>query len=206
MDDRGIAGDRAWAVVDPEGKLGSGKDGRRFRRLDRIFELGTRWSADVPEVRFPDATWRRVDEPGVDRVLSDHIGTAVGFGREEATPHMDAGSISLVGTASLRALADLVGDAAPVDPRHFRVNLVVETDEPFVEEAWVDREVRIGEVVLRGAKRITRCRMVDLEQDGASEHGTLLKTLGRERDAKLAVYFDVVTPGTISAGDAVVLR
>ncbi|WP_110205199.1 MOSC domain-containing protein [Nocardioides daejeonensis] len=206
VDRRGLLGDRAWAVVDPDGKLGSGKDGRRFRRLDRIFELGTRWTDDVPEVLFPDGGWRRVDAPEVDILLSAHIGADVRFGREGETPHMDAGSVSLVGTASLQALADLTGDPEPVDPRHFRVNLVVETEEPWLEESWLGAEIQIGEVVLRGVKRITRCRMVDIEQDGATAHGQLLKTLGREREAKLAVYFDVVTPGTIRVGDPVVLR
>ena len=31
-DERGLAGDRVWAVQDRDGKLGSGKNSRRFRR------------------------------------------------------------------------------------------------------------------------------------------------------------------------------
>ena len=38
VDARGLAGDRWFAVVDATGKLGSGKNSRRFRRFDEIFE------------------------------------------------------------------------------------------------------------------------------------------------------------------------
>lgn len=206
VDARGLVGDREWAVVDAHGKLGSGKDSRRFRRLDRIFELDARRCADVPEVSFPDGRWCRVDEPGVERRLSGHLGVAVRFGREAQTPHMDEGGISLVGTASLAALARLTGEAAPVDARRFRTNLVVETERPYVEEEWLGHEIRIGEVTLRGTARVPRCRMVDLEQDGVPAHGSLLRTLARHRELMFAVYLDVVTPGTIRAGDPVVVR
>jgi len=48
--------------------------------------------------------------------------------------------------------------------------------------------------------------MVDLEQDGVPAHGSLLRTLARHRELMFAVYLDVVTPGTIRAGDPVVVR
>ena len=37
--DRGLAGDRLWAIRDGDGKLGSGKNTRRFRRMLGLFEL-----------------------------------------------------------------------------------------------------------------------------------------------------------------------
>ena len=37
--DRGLAGDRLWAIRDGDGKLGSGKNTRRFRRMLSLFEL-----------------------------------------------------------------------------------------------------------------------------------------------------------------------
>ena len=36
---RGVVGDRLYAVTDRQGKLGSGKTSRRFRRLEGLFEL-----------------------------------------------------------------------------------------------------------------------------------------------------------------------
>ncbi|WP_233583870.1 MOSC N-terminal beta barrel domain-containing protein [Micromonospora sp. CV4] len=37
--ERGLAGDRLWAVRDLDGKLGSGKNTRRFRRMPGLFRL-----------------------------------------------------------------------------------------------------------------------------------------------------------------------
>ena len=42
MEERGVVGDRLYAVTDREGKLGSGKTTTRFRRLDGLFELRAR--------------------------------------------------------------------------------------------------------------------------------------------------------------------
>ena len=49
---RGAAGDRLYAVQDAEGKLGSGKNSGRFRRLEGLF---TFQAAGIPPmVTFPD--------------------------------------------------------------------------------------------------------------------------------------------------------
>jgi uncharacterized protein YcbX len=111
--------------------------------------------------------------------------------------------VSLVGTATLRELGALCGLDVPVDPRHLRVNLVVETAEPFEEEGWLGREVRLGEVVLRPVARIERCRMVDLEQVGLPALRGLLKVVGAERGMCAGVYADVVEPGVLHEGDQV---
>ena len=39
---RGLVGDRAYAVVDADGKLATGKHSRRFRRRDEVFEFASR--------------------------------------------------------------------------------------------------------------------------------------------------------------------
>ena len=39
-----LAGDRLWALHDAAGKIGSGKDSRRFRRVDALFS----WRAKLP--------------------------------------------------------------------------------------------------------------------------------------------------------------
>lgn len=86
------------------------------------------------------------------------------------------------------------------DPRRLRVNLLVETTEPFEEEAWVGRTVRSGDVELHVAQRVERCRTIDLAQDGLTEGVRWLKPLGAERDLRLAVYADVARPGTLTVG------
>ncbi|MDN5893858.1 MAG: MOSC domain-containing protein [Nocardioides sp.] len=198
VDARGLAGDRLWAVVDVEGKLASGKDSRRFRRRDPVFDLQARLVGQVPEVRLPQSEWTRVDEPGADAWVSGHFGAPVAFREEGEVSHMDAGRVSIVGSATLAAMRE-------ADARRFRANLVVETDTPWIEETWLDADLRIGEVVLRPVQRIQRCRMVDIAQDGVPPRPGLLKSLARERDLHLAVYADVVQPGRLTRGDDAVV-
>ncbi len=43
LDTRGLVGDRWFSVVDADGKLASGKNSRRFRRYDAVFEYRRPW-------------------------------------------------------------------------------------------------------------------------------------------------------------------
>lgn len=199
---RGLDGDRLWAAVDDDGKFASGKNTRRFRRRDDIFTLEARSAGLVPEVRFPDDRWLRVDAPGADAELSAHMGAEMRFAPEGEVSHMDAGCVSLVGTATLAEMGRLSG-GAELDPRRLRVNIVVETQEPWVEETWIGRELRIGDVVLASVARIERCRMVDIAQDGVPAQGGLLKAISDHRALQLATYADVALPGRIAVGDVV---
>ena len=126
----------------------------------------------------PAGTWSAGD-PALDDDLSAAVGVPVRVAEEDAVPHQDAGAVSLVGTATLDRCAERWGLDA--DPRRLRVNLVLATDEPFVEETWVGGTLRCGAVT----------------------RGRWLTPLGRERDLCLGVYADVVAPGTLRAGDAV---
>jgi uncharacterized protein YcbX len=111
------------------------------------------------------------------------------------------GSVSLIGTATLDWCADRWGVNA--DARRLRPNIVVATSVPFVEESWVGKRLGIAGVRLDVVERVPRCRMIDIDQDGATASGRWLKWLAAERDMRLAVYADVRIPGCISLGDKV---
>lgn len=49
-DSRGLAGDRLWAVRDADGKFGSGKNTRRFRRMPGLFDLRAHIAPPVNEL------------------------------------------------------------------------------------------------------------------------------------------------------------
>ncbi|QAY71344.1 MOSC domain-containing protein [Xylanimonas protaetiae] len=200
VDARGLVGDRAFAVVDDEGHFASGKNTRRFRRRDAVFGYTAATSGDGVVVTGRDGRWA-VGSPALDAELTRALGVPSRVLPEAGTPHFDACAVSLVGTATLAWCAQRWGIDA--DPRRLRVNLVVDTDEPFVEETWVGSGIAVGEVELRGVERIERCRTIDLAQDGASGAGRWLKPLGAERGLCLAVYADVVVPGTVRVGDVV---
>lgn len=207
VDERGLVGDRLWAVYAADGKLASGKHSRRFRRLDPVFGLSARTArgATAPSYVLPTGRVVDADDPHADAIASDHFGQPVSLRPEADVPHHDDAPVSLVGTATLAAVAELLGDHEPVDVRHFRTNLVIDTDEPWVEEGWVGRSVAVGEVELEVIKPTVRCRMVDVAQVGVAPNGSILKTLGVHRDLLLAVYAGVRVPGLVRVGDELVV-
>lgn len=198
FDERGVVGDRWYAVRDADGRLASGKNSRRFRRRDEVFGYSAGTEDGRVYVTGAGSTWAAGD-PELDAHLSDRMGEWVTVAAEDDVPHQDAGAVSLIGTATLDWCRRRWGGEA--DPRRLRVNLVIETDEPFVEESWIDFEMSLGTAVLRPVRRITRCRMIDIDQDGARAETKWLKRLTTERDMNLAVYADVVLPGRATMGD-----
>ena len=205
VDERGLVGDRVWAVYDVDGRLASGKNTRRFRRMDPVFGVAARTVGDAVELVFPGGGTAVAGESAADLALSDHFGEEVELGPEADVAHQDAGQVSLVGTATLRELAALHGLDHPLDPRHLRANLVLETAEPFAEESWTGRELSIGGVRLAVTERIERCRMVDVEQADVPAAPDLLKTIAAQRGLCAGVYADVVAPGMLSRGDTVLV-
>jgi uncharacterized protein YcbX len=199
IDARGLVGDRWYAVVDGDGKLSSGKHSHRFRRRDAVFDYASRTTDEGVRVTGPGGEWSAGD-PALDRALSEVMGDPVRVLAESGTPHQDAGQVSLVGTASLDWCREHLGVDA--DRRRIRPNLVVDTSEPFVEETW-SGELSIGGVRLTVVRRIERCRMVDIAQEGLPREGAWLKALTETREMNLGVYLDVTERGTVRLGDPI---
>jgi uncharacterized protein YcbX len=215
LDDRGLVGDRMWAVREAGGRFASGKDSRRFHRMDPVFECTASLDGGTQAVvTLPDGTSVPASDPEANARLSKAFGEPVELVREGETvrpgfgvvQHYDAAPVSLIGTATLAAVAELVGDDEPLDPRRFRVNFVVETDEAYVEESWLGRTLVVGAVRLYVTEQVERCRTVDVQQGDVPQHGRVLKTLGVERDLLLAVYAEPVVTGRIRVSDAITVR
>ena len=211
LDSRGLIGDRAWAVVDHEGMLASGKRTRRFRRYDAVFDwrASTDAAGAVRVQRQADAARpaRLAGDPALDAELTASLGAPVRLLPEHAIAapgeFYDEGAVSLVGTATLAWVERELG--ADAVARRIRANLVIETDEPFEEESWLGRRLRVGEAEVIVEWPIARCRMVDLAQDGVPAPAPLLKALGAARGAKLAVYCRPTRVGGVAVGDEVAL-
>lgn len=201
VDARGLAGDRAWAVRDPDGKLGSGKSSRRFRRMDGLLELVARYDGDVPVIGHDGQCWRG-DDPMVHAALSEYVGRPVTLSREAEVSHFDDGPVHVLTTASLDRLAAAHG--GPVDAARFRPNLVLDTggDETgFVENGWVGRRLAVGGVVLALRATMPRCVMVTLPQHGLPGDGDLLRSTTDANEGDLGVVADVLVPGAVEVGD-----
>jgi uncharacterized protein YcbX len=204
LDERGCVGDRVWSVRTPDGKIGSGKNTRRFAAVPGLLEVRAEEQGGEIVLTFPGGTRCPVDSDDAAELLSRHLERPVSLARETSVSHFDDGPVSLIGSASVEALGAARGEE--VDPARFRANLLLSTDEPFEEDAWVGRQVVVGSSVLRVTATSPRCVMIDMATaDLPEQHGNLL-AIGRLNDACLGVIAAVETPGRISVGDAAVIR
>lgn len=203
--ERGLRGDRLWAVRDEDGKLGSGKSTRRFRAMKGLLDLVASYDGDVPLITFPDGRCLRGEDPAVHDALSAHVGRPVTLAREAEVSHFDDGPVHLVSTAGVAAVADRLGE--PVDVRRFRPNLVVDTGDltGFVEDGWVGHRVAVGEVLLEVTDRMPRCVMVNLPQVDLAER-KVLQAVTDLNGGDLGVLARVVRPGRVRVGDVVEVR
>jgi uncharacterized protein len=215
IDGRGLLGDRVWAVQDSDGKLGSGKHSRRFKRME-LLELSACYPAGPspdligpPVLAGPDGTRYPVGDGSADAFLRQRTGLpGVRVRRDTGISHFDEVSISLIGTATLRWLAlELAG--VRVDARRFRPNLVVRTEQPFAEESWLGRTVAIGTgasaVQVVFDRVLERCVMVGMAQRDLADSSEVLRRLAK-RDGHplcLAIGGQVMTAGTVQVGDPV---
>jgi uncharacterized protein YcbX len=220
VDARGLLGDRLWAVRDADGKLGSGKNSRRFRRFPgpALLSLSARYPVEPPPsldglvppvVVAADGHEFPVADGSADRYFRRELANeTLSVAREAEVNHFDEEPVSLIGTATLRWVEEQL-PGVPTDVRRFRPNLVVRTAEPFAEEEWVGRTVRIGSgddaVELAFTHVLQRCVMVVSEQADLPEASDLLRMLAKRADQplRLAVVGAVAKAGVVRRGDAV---
>lgn len=200
LDRRGVVGDRAFAVRTADGSLGSGKTTRRFTAVPGLLLVRAATVDRTVVVTLPDGSrYAAAEAP-----LSELLGQQVEVVLEDEISHFDDGPVSLLGTASVAALAADRGQ--DVDPVRFRPNLLLATDRPFLEDDWVGREVRIGTATIVVTMTSPRCVMVDMEiADLPAQHGNL-RAVGGLHEACLGVVADVLVPGTVTVGDEVLPR
>jgi uncharacterized protein YcbX len=96
--ERGVAGDRAYAVVDrDDGRIATGKHPRKWSKLVELAAAYVEDAGSPVAVTFPDGTVVRSDAPGIDDALSTFIGRDVslvqqateGQAFEEVWPRID---------------------------------------------------------------------------------------------------------------------
>ncbi|MGW6784529.1 MULTISPECIES: MOSC domain-containing protein [unclassified Streptomyces] len=210
VDPRGLVGDRLYAVRDAAGKFGSGKNTRRFRRMDGLLHLRSRYATGAgetgpPELLDPDG--RVVADPTA--FLRAYLGRDdVELAREGEVSHFDQLPISVLTTATLDWIRRRLPDV-PVDERRFRPNLLVRTPPgtpPFVEDEWIGRRARLGDTVsLHFQRSSERCVMTNQAQQDLPYSPLVLKAIAAAHDNRLDVLATVVTPGTVRVGDRLVI-
>lgn len=157
---------------------------------------------------------RPVDGPWSE-ALSEIAGRTLRLVRTEEPGHgADRGSragVSLVGTASLGALAGAAG-VDEVDGRRFRMLFGVDGFPAHAEDAWIDRLVRIGDAVVRPRGNVGRCAVTTQNPETGVPDLDTLRALGQYRGdvetsepLPFGIWGEIVEPGRVRVDDPVEL-
>jgi uncharacterized protein YcbX len=220
----GPAGDRAFVLVDEEGRL------VRTTRTPRLLQVEPSWDADTGTLglRFPDGREvAAVPDPGerattalydgrpvtgalvggpLAEALSAHLGRPVKLLALDARQTgADDFPVTLMSTASLAALGRALAGGTP-DPRRFRMTITIEGSRAWEEHGWAGREVRVGDVTLRVVDPVPRCVVTTRDPDRGRQDAPILKALADLRgkdDVTFGVWCEVARPGVVRLGDAV---
>ena len=225
LTDVGISGNRRFFLVNERGNLFSGlAHGPLVQVIATIF--GT-----TLECRFPDGSvvaatterlggpvvcdfyGRRVAAHFVEGPFSDaftaYVGEPVRLVRADRDGDgPDVLPLTVVSFASVEELARR-GDRPGLGSRRFRINLELDAAEPFEEDSWDGRRVRIGDAVIRIMGQIPRCAVTTQDPSTGLRDWNTLKQIARIRplmptkQVPFGVYATVEEPGRVRIGDEV---
>ena len=164
------------------------------------------------DVRLFDRTIRaRSIDPALAEAVAPAVDERLALLRVEEPEY--AGGTHRVSIVSLASVAD-VGrrgtDAdADLDPRRFRMLIELDGLDPYDEDAWQGRRIRLGTAVIRLGGRMPRCAMTTLHPDTGARDRDVLKVLAGYRkvgtEVVLGLSGDVEEPGRIARRDPVEL-
>ncbi len=157
---------------------------------------------------------REIPVHPIDQTLTDALRAHVGddtltLTRVDEPEYAGGGHrVSVIASASVEDLGNRV-DRGELDARRFRMLIEVDGLDPYEEDAWQGRRVRVGDVIVRIGEQMPRCVMTTLDPDTGVQNAPVLAVLGRYRSVEtkpvLGVYGDVEHPGTIAIDDPVEL-
>src|SRR2546423_6248463 len=225
LDRTGVFANRRFYVVD--------ENGRRYGQIrnGKLVEVKPSYDADRERLAltFPDGTTAEGDVQLGEEVTTDFYGRPV-TGRIVVGPLSEAlsgwfarplrlvqspagqavdrgrGHVSLISEASLRELARQGGQEEPVDGRRFRMLFQVDGVDPHGEDAWLRRQVRIGEALVRLRGAVGRCAITTQNPEtGVTDFNTLrvlneYRGLNARHELAFGVYGEVLEPGRVRVG------
>ena len=96
--------------------------------------------------------------------------------------------------------------------RRFRLNLELEGCEPYEEDTWEGRHVRVGDATIEVTGQVPRCVFTTKHPETGEKDWDTLTQIARYRPRiagggglPFGMYARVVTPGTVRIGDEVTL-
>lgn len=145
--------------------------------------------------------------------LSELVGKPVRLVQTPAKrPGVDRGAqgaATVISRASLADLAQRLG-ADAIDGRRFRMTFEIDGVEPYAEERWIGRRVRVGAATIEVGGNVGRCALTTRNPDTGVVDLKTLHALEQHRGdvpttepLPFGVHASVVEPGPVRVGDAV---
>ena len=223
----GVAENRRFFLLGAEGRHVSGLAHGPLVRVVPEYDPTTEWLV----LRFPDGTsvagsavadGEAVDIPFLERrasgrvvegpfaeALSAYAGRQLRLVRASATAEASEAPVSLISEASVEAIERGADHPGALDDRRFRMLVTIDGVEPYGEEAWVGRDVRLGRAVVRVTRACPRCATTTRDPSTGLRDFDTLRAIAEVRgrsDTKtldLGVYARVVEPGPVAVGNEV---
>jgi uncharacterized protein len=227
----GVSGDRRFYLVDAGGRLVNNM-GRRgalelvhseyddgagnltLRFVDGGVVTGTAELRETIATTFHRQARPARLVPGPwDEALSELIDEPVRLvAAADAAPDRGlAGAATLLATASLRALASVLG-VEGLDERRFRMNFGIDGPDAHAEDDWIGRHVQVGAAVVAPRGHVGRCAITTQDPNTGVADLDTLKALAayrgdleRTEPLPFGIHAAVVEPGRVRVGDAVTL-
>jgi uncharacterized protein YcbX len=228
--ERGAAGDRLYAMR--ELKYGGIMSARMFASMLQLrATCESLLSNDTParvRIDLPDGSAVYAGDPRTDEILTDLFGFAVRLERPREGPLSmeeideiregraflpprdlyDEDVMHVLASGTLAHLRGLRAGDSDFDVRRFRPNIYVDSGadaDGFVEDGWLDSELRVGN---DGARIIRlrpalRCAMTIHPQDELRPDPAILRTAAQHHGAYVGVFASVGAPGRVRTGDPV---
>ena len=225
---RGIENDRRFLALDSGGKVVT------QRQVGKLTQVTSEYSVDSDDLtlRFPNGSvvtgrprpvreaatvlWGRV-LPGsvIDGDWSDALSSFCGadltlMKTRDVGACFDEYPVSVLSQASIDYLTGLSGGTQSFQVERFRPTFLIDGCGPHEEDSWLGRGLRIGDQLqVRLVSPDPRCAITTLDPKTGERDFDTLRLILSYRPSPRAAYFGtygvVEAPGTVRAGDEVVV-
>jgi uncharacterized protein len=121
--------------------------------------------------------------------------------KHQAYSDQSTALISVASTASLDAFADATNTTP--DSRRFRINIIIDDETSFAEEALIGKTLRCGDVLLLVKEPVGRCAAINVDPATAKRNSEDYVRFMQAHfgHSNLGIFAEVINGGEIRVGD-----
>ena len=121
--------------------------------------------------------------------------------KQQAYSDQSTALISIASNASLDAFAKATN--TNFDSRRFRINIIIDGDRPFAEEALIGTTLSCGDALLLVKKPVGRCAAINVDPATAKRNPEDYVRFMKAHfgHSNLGIFAEVINGGTIRVGD-----